>query len=129
MKQVDDKNNAHAGDVSQPDAAPRESSILDRMVGGGSASSSSTSLAGSHKDAKDAEDAEAPSDTAAPSMPAQARLKRSGSKGKDSCMPQSSFSAEQAEQAEPTWSAGELLEVRARERTFDGAYWRTSLGL
>ncbi|KAJ2664745.1 hypothetical protein IWW48_000693 [Coemansia sp. RSA 1200] len=28
-----------------------------------------------------------------------------------------------------TWSAAELLEVRARERTFDGAYWRTSIGL
>ncbi|KAJ1773725.1 hypothetical protein LPJ74_000268 [Coemansia sp. RSA 1843] len=28
-----------------------------------------------------------------------------------------------------TWSAAELVEVRARERTFDGAYWRTSIGL
>ncbi|KAJ2359396.1 hypothetical protein IWW50_005242 [Coemansia erecta] len=28
-----------------------------------------------------------------------------------------------------TWTAAELLEVRARERTFDGAYWRTSVGL
>ncbi|KAJ2374555.1 hypothetical protein IW150_003042 [Coemansia sp. RSA 2607] len=37
--------------------------------------------------------------------------------------------AVEAESAEPTWSAEELLEVRARERTFDGAYWRTSVGL
>ncbi|KAJ1736163.1 hypothetical protein LPJ61_000122 [Coemansia biformis] len=28
-----------------------------------------------------------------------------------------------------TWTAAELLEIRARERTFDGAYWRTSVGL
>ncbi|KAJ1782608.1 hypothetical protein LPJ59_006768 [Coemansia sp. RSA 2399] len=28
-----------------------------------------------------------------------------------------------------TWSPAELVEVRARERTFDGAYWRTSIGL
>ncbi|PIA13421.1 hypothetical protein COEREDRAFT_89623 [Coemansia reversa NRRL 1564] len=28
-----------------------------------------------------------------------------------------------------TWTAAELLEVRARERTFDGAYWRTAVGL
>ncbi|KAJ2550010.1 hypothetical protein EV175_004226 [Coemansia sp. RSA 1933] len=27
------------------------------------------------------------------------------------------------------WSPAELVEVRARERTFDGAYWRTSIGL
>ncbi|KAJ2162889.1 hypothetical protein GGF46_000272 [Coemansia sp. RSA 552] len=27
------------------------------------------------------------------------------------------------------WTPAELLEVRARERTFDGAYWRTSIGL
>ncbi|KAJ1723099.1 hypothetical protein LPJ53_002539 [Coemansia erecta] len=40
-----------------------------------------------------------------------------------------STDAVEAEGAEPTWSAEELLEVRARERTFDGAYWRTSVGL
>ncbi|KAI7835096.1 hypothetical protein BX661DRAFT_176071 [Kickxella alabastrina] len=34
-----------------------------------------------------------------------------------------------AESSAPTWSQAELLEVRARERTFDGAYWRTSIGL
>ncbi|KAJ2747222.1 hypothetical protein GGI20_000743 [Coemansia sp. BCRC 34301] len=28
-----------------------------------------------------------------------------------------------------TWTPEELLEMRARERTFDGAYWRTSVGL
>ncbi|KAI8326535.1 hypothetical protein GQ54DRAFT_301180 [Martensiomyces pterosporus] len=33
------------------------------------------------------------------------------------------------DQQPQTWTAAELLEVRARERTFDGAYWRTSIGL
>ncbi|KAJ2002298.1 hypothetical protein H4R26_003677 [Coemansia thaxteri] len=28
-----------------------------------------------------------------------------------------------------TWTPEELLEMRARERTFDGAYWRTAVGL
>ncbi|KAJ1995912.1 hypothetical protein GGI25_000213 [Coemansia spiralis] len=37
-------------------------------------------------------------------------------------------SADEAEERQ-TWSAAELLEVRARERTFDGAYWRTAVGL
>ncbi|KAJ2785797.1 hypothetical protein H4R18_000343 [Coemansia javaensis] len=32
-------------------------------------------------------------------------------------------------EAPQTWTAAELLEIRARERTFDGAYWRTSVGL
>ncbi|KAJ2851367.1 hypothetical protein IWW36_001134 [Coemansia brasiliensis] len=36
---------------------------------------------------------------------------------------------EQLDESEQTWTAAELLEVRARERTFDGAYWRTSVGL
>ncbi|KAJ2475990.1 hypothetical protein GGH12_002340 [Coemansia sp. RSA 1822] len=37
-------------------------------------------------------------------------------------------SPDESESAQ-TWTAAELLEVRARERTFDGAYWRTSVGL
>ncbi|KAJ1965895.1 hypothetical protein GGI12_000467 [Dipsacomyces acuminosporus] len=32
-------------------------------------------------------------------------------------------------QGPQTWTEAELLEVRARERTFDGAYWRTAVGL
>ncbi|KAJ2454582.1 hypothetical protein EV183_001453 [Coemansia sp. RSA 2336] len=35
----------------------------------------------------------------------------------------------QEPEGEQTWTAAELLEVRARERTFDGAYWRTAVGL
>ncbi|KAJ1952246.1 hypothetical protein EC988_003656 [Linderina pennispora] len=40
-----------------------------------------------------------------------------------------SESGSDEEQPAQTWTAAELLEVRARERTFDGAYWRTSIGL
>ncbi|KAI9481870.1 hypothetical protein LPJ78_002092 [Coemansia sp. RSA 989] len=36
---------------------------------------------------------------------------------------------QEPESSEQTWTAAELLEVRARERTFDGAYWRTAVGL
>ncbi|KAJ1830698.1 hypothetical protein LPJ63_004771 [Coemansia sp. RSA 2711] len=42
--------------------------------------------------------------------------------------PRSEHSPDESEPAQ-TWTAAELLEVRARERTFDGAYWRTSVGL
>ncbi|KAJ2850993.1 hypothetical protein J3B02_003608 [Coemansia erecta] len=133
MKRAVHKQNADDGDGSQSDAVSREtSSVLDRIVGGSSAvsssRSSSPSLASSHEDLKSARN------TATPILPAQAKFKEPGtSKGKDGCMPEEPFNAArreiEPEQAEPTWSADELLEVRARERTFDGAYWRTSLGL
>ncbi|KAJ1845499.1 hypothetical protein LPJ57_009234, partial [Coemansia sp. RSA 486] len=124
MKRAVGKKGVVAGDRSQTRAVSRETSILDRMVGGGSAASSSASLASSHDDAK------TPRNTTALNLPAQAKLKGPSSKGKDGPLPQRSFdAASEAEQAEPTWSAAELLEVRARERTFDGAYWRTALGL
>ncbi|KAJ2079527.1 hypothetical protein H4R24_003727 [Coemansia sp. RSA 988] len=57
---------------------------------------------------------------------------------KDEAIEGSSKGSQQARYAEPlmdesevaqTWTAAELLEVRARERTFDGAYWRTAVGL
>ncbi|KAJ1934788.1 hypothetical protein FBU59_005586, partial [Linderina macrospora] len=46
-------------------------------------------------------------------------------------IPATSSSEQGSDEEQPaqTWTAAELLEVRARERTFDGAYWRTSIGL
>ncbi|KAJ1816535.1 hypothetical protein IWW57_003274 [Coemansia sp. S610] len=38
-------------------------------------------------------------------------------------------SAYHDERPPQAWTPEELLEMRARERTFDGAYWRTSVGL
>lgn len=43
--------------------------------------------------------------------------------------PQNASAVNKTNSTELTWTPEQLLEIRARERTFDGAYWRTAIGL
>ncbi|KAJ2055472.1 hypothetical protein GGI17_006639 [Coemansia sp. S146] len=81
-------------------------SLVDRAVGGSASTSRSSS---SVEDSGEA-----------PSAPPAGSHKRTDI---------SSESPAASEYPPQSWTPEELLEMRARERTFDGAYWRTSVGL
>ncbi|KAJ2459455.1 hypothetical protein GGF42_001451 [Coemansia sp. RSA 2424] len=89
-------------------------SLADRALGGSASTSHSNSSAEDSGDAS-------------------ARLPASLRKGNNSAATSptacSASANDYSEYPPQTWTPEELLEMRARERTFDGAYWRTSVGL
>ncbi|KAJ2891196.1 hypothetical protein IWW38_003727 [Coemansia aciculifera] len=61
---------------------------------------------------------------------ASARQQRKVSNNSNSATSPTAYRADDySEYPSQSWTPEELLEMRARERTFDGAYWRTSVGL
>ncbi|KAJ2824411.1 hypothetical protein GGI24_003414 [Coemansia furcata] len=102
-------NNSNNSSPSMGHTLYSATSLVSRVVGGSMSTSQSSSSA---EDSREA-----------PSVP-PAGLRKGINRGSAPLTP-----CDDSANPPQSWTPEELLEMRARERTFDGAYWRTSVGL